>query len=124
MSEEQKPTQEETPKETANETFDITPDDIRQVLKEHVYDPEIGINIIDLGLVYDIKVIPEDRRAIITMTLTSPGCPVGPQILAAAEYWVRETFPQLKDVEIELVWSPLWNPSMMSDEAKDLLGIF
>ena len=106
------------------ETFDVTPDDIRQVLKEHVFDPEIGINIVDLGLVYDIKVIPEERRAIITMTLTSPGCPVGPQILAAAEYWVRETFPQLKDVEIELVWSPLWNPSMMSDEAKDLLGIF
>ncbi|NPA91154.1 MAG: metal-sulfur cluster assembly factor [Chloroflexi bacterium] len=128
MSEErvqQEPTEQAEQKDQGTEeTFDVTPDDIRQVLKEHVFDPEIGINIVDLGLVYDIKVIPEERRAIITMTLTSPGCPVGPQILAAAEYWVRETFPQLKDVEIELVWSPLWNPSMMSDEAKDLLGIF
>ncbi len=123
MSEEQKQAPAE-PTETTEEEFNVSAEDIRQVLKEHVYDPEIGINIIDLGLVYDIKVLPEDRRAIITMTLTSPGCPVGPQILAAAEYWVRETFPQLKDVEIELVWSPLWNPSMMSDEAKDLLGIF
>ncbi len=123
MSEEQKQAPAE-PTETTEEEFNVSAEDIRQVLKEHVYDPEIGINIVDLGLVYDIKVLPEDRRAIITMTLTSPGCPVGPQILAAAEYWVRETFPQLKDVEIELVWSPLWNPSMMSDEAKDLLGIF
>ena len=123
MSEEQKQAPAE-PTETTEEEFNVSAEDIRQVLKEHVYDPEIGINIVDLGLVYDIKVLPEDRRAIISMTLTSPGCPVGPQILAAAEYWVRETFPQLKDVEIELVWSPLWNPSMMSDEAKDLLGIF
>ena len=123
MSEEQKQAPAE-PTEATEEEFNVSAEDIRQVLKEHVYDPEIGINIVDLGLVYDIKVLPEDRRAIITMTLTSPGCPVGPQILAAAEYWVRETFPQLKDVEIELVWSPLWNPSMMSDEAKDLLGIF
>ncbi len=88
MSEEQKQAPAE-PTETTEEEFNVSAEDIRQVLKEHVYDPEIGINIVDLGLVYDIKVLPEDRRAIITMTLTSPGCPVGPQILAAAEYWVR-----------------------------------
>ncbi len=107
-----------------NTTINVTPDDIRQVLKERVYDPEIGINIVDLGLVYDIKVLPEEKKAIITMTLTSPGCPVGPQILASAERWVHETYPELDEVEINLVWTPLWNPSMMSEEAKDLLGIF
>ncbi len=128
MSEQEKAqeTAPETQANTAQQGTDlgVTPDDIRQVLKEHVYDPEIGINIIDLGLVYDIQVLPEEKKAIITMTLTSPACPVGPQILAAAQRWVHEKFPQLDEVEINLVWTPMWNPSMMSDEAKDMLGIF
>ncbi len=114
----------EQQQQQTTEAFNVTEDDVREVIREHVYDPEIGINIVDLGLVYDIKVLPEERKAIITMTLTAPGCPVGPQILASTEGWVREKFPELEDVEINLVWSPPWNPSMMSDEAKDMLGIY
>ena len=122
MSEEMEKTQ-ETQQATEN-ALGVTVDDIRQVLKEHVYDPEIGINVVDLGLVYDIKLLPEEKKVIIDMTLTSPACPVGPQILASAQRWIHETFPQLDEVEINLVWTPLWNPSMMSEEAKDILGIF
>ncbi len=123
MSEERTDVQEQA-QATAETTFDVTEEAVREVIRDHVYDPEIGINIVDLGLVYDIKVLPEERRVIITMTLTAPGCPVGPQILASTEGWVREKFPQVEDVEINLVWSPPWNPSMMSDEAKDMLGIY
>lgn len=104
--------------------INVTAEDIRRVLKERVFDPEIGLNIVDLGLVYNIEVLPEEKRAIITMTLTSPGCPVGPHILMGAERSVHEEFPELDEVEVNLVWTPLWTPDMMSDEAKDLLGIF
>ncbi len=122
MSEQEKAA--EQPQESGTSEFNVTPERVREVIREHVYDPEIGLNVIDLGLVYDIKVLPEEKKAIVTMTLTSPGCPVGPQILAATERWLHEEIPELDEVEIQLVWTPLWNPSMMSDEAKDMLGIF
>ena len=93
---------------------------IREALKE-VRDPEMGVNIIDLGLVYDIKV--EDQTATITMTLTSPGCPVGPMIIDDIHF-ALEKFSELEKISIDIVWSPPWDASMMSEEAKDLLGIF
>jgi metal-sulfur cluster biosynthetic enzyme len=101
-----------------------TVEEIRAVLKENVYDPEIMINIVDLGLVYDIQIDEERKAVTIDMTLTSPGCPIGPQIIRNVEHVVREAFPELEDVQVNLVWTPLWSPEMMSEEAKDRLGFF
>ncbi len=99
-----------------------TPEEIREVLQMNVRDPELMINVVDLGLVYDITV--EDKAATIAMTLTSPGCPVGPMILGDAQRYVHQAFPELEEVNIDLVWTPFWNPNMMSEEAREELGIF
>lgn len=101
-----------------------TVEEIRAVLKENVYDPEIMINVVDLGLVYDIRVDEERKAVSIDMTLTSPGCPIGPQIIRNAEHVLRQAFPELEEVQVNLVWTPLWSPEMMSEEAKDRLGFF
>jgi metal-sulfur cluster biosynthetic enzyme len=88
---------------------------------KQVVDPELMINIVDLGLVYDIA--QEDRTVKVKMTLTSPACPAGPQIITQA----KMALEQLEDVdkaEIQLVMSPPWSPERMTDEARDQLGIF
>ena len=100
-----------------------TPEQIREVIRAKVRDPELMMNIVDLGLIYDIQVTPE-RTAEITMTLTSPGCPAGPQIITETQRAIHMAFPELDEVNIHLVWTPFWNPDMMSQEAKDELGIF
>lgn len=100
-----------------------TPDKIRTELQTHVKDPELMMNIIDLGLVYDIDVTDENN-AEITMTLTSPGCPAGPQIISDVQRTIHNNFPDLNEVNVHLVWTPFWNPDMMSEDAKDELGIF
>ncbi len=101
-------------------------EEVREVLRENVYDPEIGLNIVDLGLVYDVKVEDENnaKSADIKMTLTSPGCPVGPQLIAGVQTYIHRAFPELDEINIHVVWDPLWNPEMMSQEAKDQLGFF
>ncbi|MBN2013101.1 DUF59 domain-containing protein [candidate division KSB1 bacterium] len=86
---------------------------------EDVYDPELMVNIVDLGLVYDV--IVNDKAVVVKMTLTSPGCPVGPII----ERDIVEHVKMLDDVEsaaVQIVWSPPWSPEMMSDAAKLELG--
>jgi len=100
-----------------------TPDDIRAVLKDKVHDPELFINIVDIGLVYGIEVT-EERAAEVTMTLTSPGCPAGPEIITNVQQETRNAFPDIEEVNVNLVWTPFWNPEMMSEDAKDELGIF
>jgi len=100
-----------------------TPDDIRALIKERVHDPELMMNIVDLGLVYDIQ-ITDKETAEITMTLTSPGCPAGPEIITNVQREVHTVFPDLDEVNIHLTWTPFWNPDMLSDDAKDALGIF
>jgi metal-sulfur cluster biosynthetic enzyme len=89
-------------------------------LKE-IYDPEVGINIVDMGLIYSLDII--DSRVEITMALTSPGCPAGPQILSQVDSQVK-TVDGVEDVDIKVVWSPPWSPDMLSEEARDQLGIF
>lgn len=85
-----------------------------------VEDPEIHCNIVDLGLVYDVRI---DRgMVVIDMTLTSPSCPVGPWIISEAENVVKK-LPGVTGVTINIVWEPLWSPERMSDEAKVELGI-
>jgi metal-sulfur cluster biosynthetic enzyme len=98
----------------------VTEEQVRQALK-NVVDPEIGINVEDLGLVYDVEV--DGSTVYIDMTLTSPGCPVGPQIVQGAQREVG-ALEGVEEVDVQLVWSPLWSPDMMSEEAKDELGYY
>jgi metal-sulfur cluster biosynthetic enzyme len=94
---------------------------------KNVYDPEIGLNIVDLGLVYNVDVAEEGKQVNVDMTLTTPACPAGPQILENAHKEImalRDVHPQLEDATINLVWTPFWNPSMMSEDAKEELGYF
>ncbi|HBZ01060.1 MAG TPA: aromatic ring hydroxylase [candidate division Zixibacteria bacterium] len=89
----------------------------------NVLDPELGLSIVDLGLIYDIEVLDE-KSVYISMTLTFPGCPYGPTLLSDAEEAVKE-LPDVKKVDIDIVWDPPWNPSEMASEfAKDVLGIW
>lgn len=120
-------TNELTPTQTANDDIQEinagpTPEQIREVLKA-VKDPELNMDVVNLGLIYDIKINP-DNTVDIDMTLTSPGCPLGPVILTDAFQTVRKNFPDFDDIRINLVWVPFWNPEMMTEEAKEMLGYF
>jgi metal-sulfur cluster biosynthetic enzyme len=99
----------------------FTRDDVREGLK-NVYDPEIGINIVDLGLVYDADV-SETGDVLVTMTLTSLGCPLGPVIVQEVQGALGH-LPDVGEVDVKLVWSPPWSPELMSEDAKDELGIW
>ena len=94
--------------------------EILESLKE-VYDPEIGMNIVDLGLVYGVDWDDEQGKVHVDLTLTSPGCPLGPQIIRDIR-WALGEIDEVLEADVDLVWSPLWHPSMMSDYAKDELG--
>ncbi|MBW3539592.1 MAG: metal-sulfur cluster assembly factor [Planctomycetes bacterium] len=88
-----------------------------------VIDPELMINIVDLGLIYEIDQDPETRRVKVDMTLTSPACPAGPQIIQQSKM-ALERLKDVDEAEIRLVMSPPWSPERMTDEARDQLGIF
>ncbi len=102
----------------------VTPEQLWEVLKE-CYDPEIPVNIVELGLVYELKVeeeIPGEANVYIRMTLTAPGCGMGPMIASDVKRRVSQT-PGVKNVHVELVFDPIWNTSMMSEAAKLMLNI-
>jgi metal-sulfur cluster biosynthetic enzyme len=100
-----------------------TVEGVWEAIRKNVYDPEIGLNIVDLGLVYDVKVT--DGKAVdIEMTLTSPGCPIGPQIISGVQTYVQRAYPDLDAINVHIVWTPMWGPERMSQEAKDQLGFF
>ena len=86
-----------------------------------IYDPEIPVDIYELGLIYDVD-ISEDGDAIITMTLTTPHCPVAESLTQEVELRVLSV-PGIRDAEVKLVWDPPWDPSKMSDEARLELGM-
>jgi metal-sulfur cluster biosynthetic enzyme len=96
------------------------PDVLRDLLRD-VIDPEIGINIVDLGLVYEVG-LSSDGIAQIRMTLTTPGCPLGGYITDS----INDTLsgvPGVVDTDVQIIWEPPWDPdAMMSDWAKDQLG--
>ena len=94
--------------------------EILESLKE-VDDPEIGMNNVDLGLIYGVDWDEERGRVHVDLTLTSPGCPLGPQIIRDIR-WALGEIDEVLEADVDLVWSPLWHPSMMSDHAKDELG--
>lgn len=91
-----------------------------EALKE-IYDPEIPVNIYDLGLIYGVEVT-EDGHAVVTMTLTTPHCPVAESMPAEVELRVSAV-PGVATAEVNLVWDPPWDPQKMSDEAKLELGM-
>ncbi len=97
----------------------ITKEEILEQLKE-VSDPEIGMDVVNLGLVYDIEI--NDDRVYIKMTMTAPTCPVTPWILSEAQR-VVENLENVEAADVELVWDPPWNPEMMTDEAKEALNM-
>jgi FeS assembly SUF system protein len=86
-----------------------------------IYDPEIPVNIYDLGLIYDVEITP-DHHARVKMTLTTPHCPVAESMPGEVELRVGAV-PGIGDAEVELVWDPPWDPQKMSDEAKLELGM-
>lgn len=100
-------------------TGTLDPIQLREELKK-VIDPEIFENIVDLGLVYDVQVAPEDRVKVM-MTLTTPHCPMGPEIIENVEKTVLDA--GAKEVDVNIVWEPMWTPDMMTDELKRQLGI-
>jgi FeS assembly SUF system protein len=96
-------------------------DGIVEALKT-VYDPEIPVNIYEMGLIYDLNV-ESGGRVQIKMTLTSPGCPVAGTLPGEVKDKV-ESVPGVAGAEVEVVWDPVWNPSMMSEAARLQLGMF
>ena len=97
----------------------VTKEEILEALKE-VYDPEIPVDIVNLGLVYDVKI--EDGKVKILMTLTAVGCPVGPLIVDMVKLRLLK-LEGVKEVEVELTYDPPWTPDKMSEEAKKKLGM-
>ena|SRR5947209_6846950 len=91
---------------------------VRAALRR-VKDPELNLNIVDLGLVYGIVV--EGPSVIISMSLTSPGCPSGPEIMTAAEQQVR-TLDGVQDVAVNLVWDPMWSPERIEPRIRAYMG--
>ena len=95
-----------------------TVEQVRDALRA-VKDPELNLNVIDLGLVYEIEV-SEAGDVHVEMTLTSPGCPVGPEMLSDA-HAVLEKLEGVKTVDVELVWEPYWTPERMDPRVRSLL---
>jgi metal-sulfur cluster biosynthetic enzyme len=88
-------------------------------LLHEVIDPEVGVNIVDLGLVFAVTVA--ERRAEVRMTLTTPGCPLSGYMDDAIRYTLTQV-PGIEDTHMDLVWEPAWGPHLMTDEAKRQLG--
>jgi len=97
----------------------ITRDSVIEIMKQ-VYDPEIPVNVVDLGLVYAVQVDEGDVHVL--MTLTAPGCSMGPMIAQQAE-WAISELEGVEDVEVEMTFDPPWSPELISEDGKKLLGI-
>lgn len=113
--------EQDAPAQGASTGGPATEEAVREALK-HVVDPELGINIVDLGLVYDVE-IGEGGAISIEYTLTTMGCPIGPLIEHQMQSFL-ENVPGVTSVEAEMVLRPPWTPEMMSEEAKAALGYF
>lgn len=102
-------------------------DHVREAIKQ-VIDPELFVNIVDLGLIYVVDVVAregeEDRYDVnIEMTMTSPMCPAGPQLVAETKKYAGD-LENVENVEVKVVMDPPWTQDMMTDDARDQLGIF
>jgi metal-sulfur cluster biosynthetic enzyme len=94
-------------------------DKVYESLK-YIIDPEIGINIVDLGLIYKVELL-EEGKLYVELTLTTPGCPMSNTIIRATEQLLALHYPEYR-VHVELVWLPQWSPEMISEEGMRLLG--
>ena len=97
-----------------------TKEEIYQALQT-CYDPEIPVNIVDLGLIYDVLI--EGGKVTVKMTLTAPGCGMGGMIASQARQKILDNIDGVEEATVDLVWDPPWEPSMMSEEAKHKLGV-
>jgi metal-sulfur cluster biosynthetic enzyme len=98
----------------------VAVEDIKESLKE-VYDPEIPVNLVDLGLIYDIAV-DESNKVDVIMTLTSPGCGMGAYIAQQAE-WAISAVAGVEDVHVEITFDPPWSPDYITEDGKKTLGV-
>ena len=98
---------------------EVTHDEVKEALRD-VYDPEIPVNVYDLGLIYDIQI--NGGEVYVQMTLTAPGCGMGPYIAQNAEWRIAE-IEGVEDVEVDMVFDPPWNPEMITEDGKKLLGL-
>ena len=113
--------------EKVNSDIDVSDDDYKEAVWEQlrtVFDPEIPVNIVDLGLIYDCNVVEEDgtKQASVKMTLTAPGCGMGPTIAADAENKIKN-INGIDGAKVDLVWDPPWTQDMISEEGKMKLGM-
>lgn len=98
----------------------LSVEDIRQVLRL-VLDPDLGMSVVDLGLIYDIRIEPGNKVAV-DMTLTTPACPYGPEMVREVQNAVRNTHG-VQDCQVNVVWEPVWSLDQVSEEVKLELGI-
>jgi metal-sulfur cluster biosynthetic enzyme len=96
-----------------------TESDIREALRQ-VLDPEIGVNVVDLALVYRIEI--DGARVRMAMTMTSPACPLADYLMDLVTSAIRDRVPDVADVDVVIAWEPPWDPDMMSDEGRRQLG--
>lgn len=102
----------------------IAEETVREALKQ-VIDPELFVNVVDLGLIYDVSIAEADGKSNInvSMTMTSPACPAGPQLLGQSKA-VCSALEGAGEVDVRLVMDPPWTPDRMTEDARDQLGIF
>ena len=113
----------QAPENTVSDLSASLESQVWEVLR-HSYDPEIPVNIVELGLIYDLKIndLGDEKEVIIKMTLTAPGCGMGPVIADEVDRKING-LEGIKKVAVELVWEPMWNRDMMSEEAQLELGM-
>jgi len=104
----------------------LSEDAVREQLK-NVIDPELFVNIVDLGLIYEVSFEDiensEDKKVLVNMTMTSPACPAGPQLIGNSKQQI-EQMEGVAEADIKIVMDPPWTPERMTDDARDQLGIF
>ena len=130
MAEEQQPAETNEERLDAEQTqtapTELSEDSVREELKK-VIDPELFVNIVDLGLIYVVDFEPAEeegqQKVKIDMTMTSPACPAGPQLIAQSKMVVKQ-IPGEADAEVRIVMDPPWSPDKMTEDARDQLGIF
>ncbi len=103
----------------AETTAILSRNEVMDALRD-VYDPEIPVNVVDLGLIYSVEV--DDGDVHVEMTLTAAGCGMGPYIAQQAEWRIAE-LDEVEDVQVDVVFDPPWNPDMITDDGKRLLGL-
>lgn len=100
----------------------ISEEQVWEALKT-IYDPEIPVDLVNLGLIYELNIDQDEKKVSITMTLTAPACGMGPILVGDVEYRVAQV-PHVEDVDVELVFDPPWSRDMMSEEAQLETGLF